>query len=618
MVSQALMLDSEKGELVKAPARIGKKGISEAKDLGALKSHSEAERRRRERINSHLATLRGLVPCAEKVTLTYEGISLWYVTASKCMWLTACNFACISSQSHMDKATLLAAVISEIKELRKNALEACEGLLVPMDDDEVKVETFFDGTEDGTLYFKASICCDYRPELLSDIRNAIDALPLKMMNAEISTLGSRLKTEFIFTDRRDKNASEDAEAIQILTDSIHQTLTSVLEKGSASPEYSPWTTLPNKRMRSMASKAFWNGLVAGFYAPCSHSRVSNHLTLLTESLPTDENDQSSMPAIIRGNRNRCPVPGTLYNKNTLEAFHAPDKRSLLKEEANKAKSASAAARNDWRNSSLSADMPLFLISIASNSHATIRHLKDWEACWADNQKFFLLLLAAANCFYDPSHRKDPGWPLLNFLGLICSRCNMKRIHFLCYRGNRGFADMESSLVIEALITAPQGLNDWQIVANAVGCICCRFEYKTNEMACFAIPNLDELSSIKCLLIGAGTVGCQVARMLMAWGVQKITLLDNGKVAMSNALRQSLYTLDDFLNGGDFKALAAAKSLKRIFPAVDAEGIVMSIPMPGHPMTSQEEKSVFDDCNHLHNLVDSHDEVFLLTDTRESR
>jgi hypothetical protein len=51
---------------------------------------------------------------------------------------------------------------------------------------------------------------------------------------------------------------------------------------------------------------------------------------------------------------------------------------------------------------------------------------------------------------------------------------------------------------------------------------------------------------------------------------------------------------------------------------DAEGIVMSIPMPGHAMTSQEEKSVVDDCNCLHNLVDSHDAVFLLTDTRESR
>ncbi|KAL9346537.1 hypothetical protein Peur_061390 [Populus x canadensis] len=67
-------------------------------------------------------------------------------------------------------------------------------------------------------------------------------------------------------------------------------------------------------------------IVAGFYAPCSHSQVSNHLTLLAESLPTDENDQSSMPAISRGNRNRCPVPGALYNTNTLEAFHSLDKR----------------------------------------------------------------------------------------------------------------------------------------------------------------------------------------------------------------------------------------------------------------------------------------------------
>jgi len=40
--------------------------------------------------------------------------------------------------------------------------------------------------------------------------------------------------------------------------------------------------------------------------------------------------------------------------------------------------------------------------------------------------------------------------------------------------------------------------------------------------------------------------------------------------MSNPLRQSLYTLDDCLNGGEFKAFAAAKSLKCIFPAVVIE------------------------------------------------
>ncbi|KAF8391013.1 hypothetical protein HHK36_023313 [Tetracentron sinense] len=62
----SLVLDSERGELVKAPAKLGQKGILEAKALAALKSHSEAERRRRERINAHLSTLRELVPCTDK------------------------------------------------------------------------------------------------------------------------------------------------------------------------------------------------------------------------------------------------------------------------------------------------------------------------------------------------------------------------------------------------------------------------------------------------------------------------------------------------------------------------------------------------------------------------
>jgi len=55
--------------------------------------------------------------------------------------------------------------------------------------------------------------------------------------------------------------------------------------------------------------------------------------------------------------------------------------------------------------------------------------------------------------------------------------------------------------------------------------------------------------------------------LQAWGVRKITLLDNGRVAMSNPVRQSLYTFEDSLNGGELKAHAAVKNLKGIFPAV---------------------------------------------------
>ncbi|OMO86219.1 UBA/THIF-type NAD/FAD binding protein [Corchorus capsularis] len=376
--------------------------------------------------------------------------------------------------------------------------------------------------------------------------------------------------------------------------------------------------------------------ISGFFAPCSHPQVSNRLTLLAESLPSDSNEESSMPAIAQSNRNRCSVPGILYNTNTMEGFHALDKQALLKAEAKKAESISAAC-NEWRNSNVTADVPFFLVSIGFDSRAAIRHLKDWEACQGNSQK---LLFA----FYDPCHLpNNPGWPLRNFLALICARWNLKTVHFLCYRENRGFADLSLSLVGEALITVPQGWREHQCVPNAVGwelnkgrkmprCINLAKSMDPTRLAISAadlnlklmrwraLPslNLDILFSAKCLLLGAGTLGCQVARMLMAWGFRKITLVDSGRVAMSNPLRQSLYTLDDCLNGGDFKATASVRSLQRIFPAVEAEGVVMAIPMPGHPVSSEEEKRVLEDCKRLNDLIDSHDVVFLLTDTRESR
>uniref|UniRef100_A0A803R943 Ubiquitin-like modifier-activating enzyme Atg7 N-terminal domain-containing protein n=1 Tax=Cannabis sativa TaxID=3483 RepID=A0A803R943_CANSA len=75
--------------------------------------------------------------------------------------------------------------------------------------------------------------------------------------------------------------------------------------------------------------------VSGFYAPCSHSQVSNHLTLLAESLPDELSEQSTLTVASLGNRNRCSVHGILYNTNTVENFYSLDKMSLLKEEAKK-------------------------------------------------------------------------------------------------------------------------------------------------------------------------------------------------------------------------------------------------------------------------------------------
>ncbi|XP_075513680.1 transcription factor bHLH30-like [Primulina tabacum] len=212
-VAQSLVLDGEKGELMNSLGRVAKNnGVSEAKSMAALKNHREAERRRREKINVHLATLRGLVPCNEK----------------------------------MDKAALLAQVINEVKQLKKTATEASEGLHLPMDTNEVNIEKL-EGS-DGSFLLRTSLCCEYRPDLLSDLRKAIKNLPFHLTKCEISTLGGRVKAVFLL-DITKESAANSAENLELMTNSVRSTLSSILDKVSALAEYEQQLVFPQKRQR---------------------------------------------------------------------------------------------------------------------------------------------------------------------------------------------------------------------------------------------------------------------------------------------------------------------------------------------------------------------------------
>lgn len=95
-------------------------------------------------------------------------------------------------------------------------------------------------------------------------------------------------------------------------------------------------------------------------------------------------------------------------------------------------------------------------------------------------------------------------------------------------------------------------------------------------------------------------------------------MDSAVVSFSNPVRQPLFEFEDCLDGGKVKAVCAADRLKKIFPGVNAKGYNFSIPMPGHPIPLASLEQTKKDVALLEKLVDEHDAVFLLMDSRESR
>uniref|UniRef100_A0A669P3Q0 Ubiquitin-like modifier-activating enzyme ATG7 n=1 Tax=Phasianus colchicus TaxID=9054 RepID=A0A669P3Q0_PHACC len=362
----------------------------------------------------------------------------------------------------------------------------------------------------------------------------------------------------------------------------------------------------------------------------------------------------------------CPAFGTLYNTNTFETFKSCDKKSLLEKEANEIwesiKSGAALENPMLLNRFLLLTfaiqalqkaydelcqtegvtaLPYFLIKYHDNS-VVVSPLKKWDDFFQDQGGKVTVGV------YDPCNLSHyPGWPLRNFLILASHKWGniLQSIEVLCFRDRtmQGVRDITHSIIFE--IKLPQGAFGpdcpkavgWEKnqkggmgprVVNLSECMDPKRLAESSvdlnlKLMCWRlVPTLDleKIVSAKCLLLGAGTLGCSVARTLMGWGVRKITFVDNARISYSNPVRQPLYEFEDCLSGGKPKALAAAERLQKIFPGVNSEGYNMSIPMPGHPVNFSEVTmaQARKDVATLEELIDAHDVVFLLMDTRESR
>uniref|UniRef100_A0A671VXU9 Ubiquitin-like modifier-activating enzyme ATG7 n=1 Tax=Sparus aurata TaxID=8175 RepID=A0A671VXU9_SPAAU len=285
-------------------------------------------------------------------------------------------------------------------------------------------------------------------------------------------------------------------------------------------------------------------------------------------------------------------------------------------------------------------VPYFLVKYTDET-VQMAPLSDWDAFLTDEG---IVTVGV----YDPcTLSQHPGWPLRNLLVLLAYRWGsmLDTVEVLCFRDRtlQGSRSIQHSLIFQIKLPElplnsacpksvgweknPKGAMGPRMV-NLSECMDPKrlaessVDLNLKLMRWRLVPSLDldKVVTTKCLLLGAGTLGCNVARTLMGWGVRHITFVDNAKISYSNPVRQPLYEFEDCLGGGKSKAMAAVDRLTKIFPGVNAEGYNMSIPMPGHPVNfsqatlSQAQRDV----EQLEKLISEHDVVFLLMDTRESR
>ncbi|XP_033246653.1 ubiquitin-like modifier-activating enzyme ATG7 isoform X1 [Drosophila miranda] len=248
-------------------------------------------------------------------------------------------------------------------------------------------------------------------------------------------------------------------------------------------------------------------------------------------------------------------------------------------------------------------------------------------------------------FADPSEYEHPAWLMRNYAAFLLQRYPSfigKSLRFLGLRYKQQM-QMDDSLIWNVVQTEACDLYQtedvkfvgWELNKNGkMGprMVCMRDSMDPAKLAENSVNlnlklmkwrlvpdlNLEIISQTKCLLFGAGTLGCAVARNLLSWGFKHITLLDNGKVGFSNPVRQNLYTHADAVAGNRMKATTAALRLRDINPSAETVGHVLEIPMPGHTIGESLRAQTEQNLLLIEQQVQAHDVIFLLTDSRESR
>ncbi|XP_041785643.1 ubiquitin-like modifier-activating enzyme atg7 isoform X4 [Anopheles merus] len=290
---------------------------------------------------------------------------------------------------------------------------------------------------------------------------------------------------------------------------------------------------------------------------------------------------------------RCK--GILLNHNTLETFKNCDKKAVLKMEAIKLYSDLLKQESIQSSSDL---VKFCLLSFAFRQFLT-----------------YLVITSPALA--------EQGIKCIRITGGTASELQFSemRIYLPKHVSNVnslsswvGWESDENGKYLPRLTSLNNSMSPKRLAENAIN-----LNLKLMKWRLVPSINLTGISRTKCLLLGAGTLGCNVARSLLAWGITHISIVDCGHISLSNPIRQSLYRFEDTLNGGKPKASTVAERLLEINPSAKITGINLKIPMPGHPVgQGNEVNETREILTKLINLIQQHDVIYLLTDSRESR